>query len=269
MLRKKFTGTGVSIPGHRKLETKEIESAAVKEGRAMNKTDFNLLPLMLMILLSVSACTEKRLSTEEIISRCAAAMGGIHNINNIKTIRTHRVYPDHGEHPLIFEMKRPNLSRHAGGKVVFDGKRACWIRGVDGDSKPELVDPAEWKDYELEIAYVFPAIFEYPSEFIGIESIDRREFYKLRVNLPLGATITYFIDNETSLIVKTEANFKINNTEINAYRDYFDYREVNDFYFPHGFTYGSRFGQIKGWVESYEINIPFTDDYFRIPDDVD
>lgn len=235
----------------------------------MNKSHFYLFSFMpIILLLSVNACTEKRLSAEEIISRCAAAMGGIQNINNIKTIRIHRVYPDHGGHPLIFEMKRPNLSRHGEGKLVFDGERACWIRGVDGASKPELVDPAEWKDFELEIAYVFPAIFEYPSESIGIESIDRRQFYKLRVNLPLGATVIYFIDSETYLIVRAAANFKINNTEIKAYRDYFDYREVNEIFLAYGFTYGSRYGQIKGRVESYEINIPFNDDYFRIPDDI-
>jgi len=233
----------------------------------LDKIYFKLQSLILMILLLINSCTEKRLSTEEIISRCAEAMGGIHHINNLKTIRTYAVFSDHGEHPLLFEIKRPNLSRSAGGKLVFDGKRACWIQGINGDSKPELVDPEEWKDFEVEIAFVFPAIFEYPPELIGVETIDRREFYKLKVTLPLGATIIYFIDNETYLIVKAAANFKMNNNEVNPYRDYFDYREVNDLYLPHGFTYGSRYGQIKGWVESYEINIPFNNDYFRIPDD--
>ncbi len=235
----------------------------------MKNIIFDIRAWMPMILLLLgNSCAEHRLTAEEIISRCAAAMGGIQNINDMRTIRMYRIYPDHGEHPLIFEMERPNRSRDAGGKLVFDGKRACWIRGVDGNSQPELVDPEEWIDFEVEIAYVFPAIFEHLSEFLGAETIDRREFYKLRVILPLGAAITYFIDSETYLIVKAAVHFKMNDTEINAYRDYFDYREVNDIYLPFGFTYGSRYGQIKGWVESYEINIPFDDDYFRIPDDL-
>ena len=235
----------------------------------MNKINFKLLSSVLIISLILgNSCTEKRLSAEEIISRCAEAMGGIQNIGNLRTLRMYRIYPDHGEHPLIFEMKRPNQSRDAGGQLVFDGKRACWIRGVDGNSKPELVAPEEWIDFEVEIACVFPAIFEYTTEYIGIEKIDRHDFYKLKVNLPLGAAITYFIDDETFLITKANAHFKMNDKEINAYRDYFDYREVNDIYLPFGFTYGSRYGQIKGWVEAYEVNIPFDAGYFKIPDEL-
>lgn len=214
-------------------------------------------------------CKIKPVTSREIISLCAEAMGGIEKINQVKTLRFKAIYPDHGDHPMVFEMKRPNLSMIPTTNLVFDGKRACFLKGQDNQSAPELVDKEEWKDFEVENALRFPAFFDYPAEYTGEEISNEKTYYKIAVTLPLGAKMIYFIDKESFLIAKITADFILYGKEYHAEREYSDYREVEGILFSYGFTYGSRTGQLKGWIHSIEINFPVSDDYFTIPADID
>jgi hypothetical protein len=203
---------------------------------------------------------------ELIISKCAEAMGGLEMISSIKSLKINEVFPDHGEHPMIFEMKRPNLFRNPRINLVFDGKRACFLKGSDNNSEPELVDEDEWKDFEVDIAFHFPAFFDYPATFEGVESIEGNEALKLSVKLPLGAIMTYYLDSKTFLIFKAIAKFTLGGQERTPFRDFFDYKPVSGILFPHGFTYGSRNGQMKGWVKLIEVNSEFNVDMVKIPE---
>lgn len=223
-----------------------------------------ILPCALVIL-----CKTKAITSEKIIANCANAMGGMEKINSVITIRFRSVYPDHGSHTLVFEMKRPNLSMNPAINLVFDGQRACFLKGQDNKSEPELVDEEEWKDFEVEIAMKFPAFFDYPAEYAGEERLNEKIHYKLAVALPLGAKMVYFIDQESFLIAKVTADFILYGEERHAEQELSDYREVDGILFPYGFTYGSRTGQMKGWIHSIEINFSVSDGYFKIPEGID
>ncbi|MFH1941850.1 MAG: hypothetical protein ABIL68_07070, partial [bacterium] len=222
--------------------------------------------LAVITVLALLACQEKTMTAEKLIARCADAMGGQDNIENIKTLRIGAVYPDHGNHALFIEIKRPNLSYNPQSKIVFDGKRLCWTKGTDGNSAPELVDAEEWKDGEVEIGFYFPAFFDYPSEYLGMETVDVKKFYKLSVKLPLGAEMVYYVDAKTYLLHKAVAHLTLYGEARHPERVFSDYKEIGGIRFPHGFTYGSRNGIMKGRIESVEINAPMDDDHFQIPD---
>jgi len=224
--------------------------------------------LVLAVTLFV-LCKTQPLTSEGIITQCAEAMGGIAKISEVKTLRIKAVYPDHGDHPLAYEMKRPNLSMNPTINLVFDGKRACFLKGQDNQSAPELVNAEEWKDFEKENALRFPAFFDYPAEYTGEEILNEKTYYKLAVVLPLGVKMIYFIDKESFLIAKITADFVLYGKEHHAEQKCSDYREVDGILFPRGFTYGSRTGQMKGWVHSIEVNFPASDDYFKVPADID
>lgn len=217
----------------------------------------------------VIVCKTKLVTTEEIIASCAEAIGGMEKINSVQTIRFRAVYPDHGSHPLVFEMKRPNLSMNPAINLMFDGRRACFLKGQDNKSEPELVDEEEWKDFEVEIAKKFPAFFDYPAEYLGEERLDKKTYYKLAVALPLGAKMIYFIDKDNFLISKITADFILSGKEYHSEQECSDYREVEGILFPYGFTYDSRTGQKKGWIHSIDINFPVSDDYFKLPDGIE
>ncbi|MFC1724436.1 hypothetical protein ACFL4T_02335, partial [candidate division KSB1 bacterium] len=229
---------------------------------------YGIVFLVLALSIVFYSCKDKPLTSQDIVDKCAEAMGGYDIINNIKTLRIKTVYPDHGEIPMEEEIKRPNKSYNPRSFVVFDGKRICLLKGTDYKSDPELADESEWKDGEVVIGYIFPAFFEYPADLLGIEEIEGKKFYKLKIDLPLGAEMTYLIDSETFYPAKAIADFTMNGKKIHGWRDFSNYKEIDGFKYPHSFTYASRNGRQNGWIKSVEINIPMSDDKFKIPDEL-
>jgi hypothetical protein len=230
-------------------------------------------PVIALILLLTSnvwtqttAGTQEKVSAAQIVARCAQAMGGQEKINALKTMRFHPIFPEHGDKPLPFEIKRPNMSRVMNSLLIFDGRRACFLKGSNGQSGPEMVDAEEWKDYEVEIGFYFPAFFDYQAVFLGAFTVEEREAYALDVTLPLGARLTYFIDKQTFLPLKVTADFTINGTIFRPERIYSDYKEAAGILFPYGFTYNSRHGVMKGRMEAIELNVPLPDELFTIPE---
>lgn len=205
------------------------------------------------------------MTSRKLIDRCADALGGYDVIHQIEIIYVKAVYPDHGDTPREFIMKRPNKSYNPIGNIVFDGEKICLLNGRDGESDPEFAPEEEWKDGEVEIGYHFPAFFEYPSDYMGIEVVDGNEFHTLKVDLPLGANLTYFVDVETYLPSRVKFEFKLGEREIDDWRDVWNYKEVDGFRYPFSFTYMSRTGRQEGMVQSIEINPPVSDDLFKIP----
>ena len=80
---------------------------------------------------------------------------------------------------------------------VFDGRHAAFLRSKDREGTPRdryLVAEDEVKDWELEKAWVFPAFFDHPAEYLGERAWNGASVHVLRVNLPLGARADYFVD---------------------------------------------------------------------------
>lgn len=224
--------------------------------------------LVLPFLITTWSCQREVITVQVVIDRCAEAMGGYDIIDSIEVLHIKAIYPDHGNVPMELIIKRPNKNFNPRSKAVFDGERVCFLDGMDYLSGPELSPEEDWKDSEVEIGCYFPAIFEYPSVLIGKIVENSTEFYKLRVILPLGATIYYLVDSEHYLISKVEFSFIMGDKEINDWRDWGDYRYINGLYYPHIFTYNSRNGRETGRMDTIMINPPIGDELFNIPDSI-
>jgi hypothetical protein len=251
---------------HIKIGKKDKHSNKYERRRKLKK----MMPIIILccsgMFFNFLSSQDETKTSEEIIAKCAEALGGYDILNNIKTLYVKAIYPDHGDDPMEFIMKRPNQSLNPRANLVFDGKRICFLKGMDGKSGPELAPEGDWKDGEVEIAYHFPAFFEYPADYMGIEDVGGKQFYKLKVDLPLGAKMTYLIDSETFFTVKVMFEFNMSGREINDWRDLGNYKDVDGFKYPFSFTYNSRTGRQTGWIHSLEINVPVSENTFKIPD---
>ncbi len=208
-------------------------------------------------------------AAEALVAKCARAMGGRDLIGALKTLRVWAVFPGHGDRPLGNEIKRPNLSYNPQVQLAFDGKRACFLKGRDGKSMPEMIDQEEIVDFDVEIAYYFPAFFDYPSEYAGSRTVDGRRIETLRVNLPHGAIMSYDLDGETGLPIKINTRFQLRGKTIDVDRILSDYKVVGGILYPHGFTYQGRNGEIQhGRITSVEINPDVDPAHFVIPDGI-
>lgn len=107
--------------------------------------------------------------------------------------------------PSKITIKRPNLFRNenVNGVLVFDGSIAAWEKqspDANGNPRgPEMIPQSDWKHFEVDIALLFPAFFDYESDFRGIINSDGIETYAITVMLPLGSSIIYYLDTENFL----------------------------------------------------------------------
>jgi len=223
-----------------------------------------------MLVILVAGCgspaTPVPLTAKRLVEKCAEAMGGVEKIDSLKTMRFAENWP--GRPVLIYEIKRPNLTK-MGDVWVFDGKRAAMsIVNVDGTPGVELAPEEEWYNFEMGIAWHFPAFFDYPAEYMGTEIVDTIETHKLQVTLPLGAVMTYNLDAHTYLVYKATAHFTIDNKEYHPEHTYSDYRLVDGILYPHAFTYEGRNGTevFTATMKKLEFNVPLEDERFSVPE---
>jgi hypothetical protein len=211
-----------------------------------------------------------RLTAAEVIARCAAAMGGQARIDALKTLRIGAVYPDHGDKIFITEIKRPNMSYEAASFLVFDGQRACLLKGPDYKSGPQLVDEQDLTDFDVIVGSFFPAFFDFPSDYLGAETVEGREMHKIRPKLPHGAELVYSIDGQTWLPAKFSTRMTIRGRSFGSERGFSDYKNVRGILYPHGFTYPGRdrTSVIQGRIASVEINPVLDEAHFTIPKNI-
>lgn len=231
------------------------------------------LAVSVAVTVMVAACQQP--TAEDIVALAAAAMAGPEGIDGLQVLRVRTAYADH-EYPVITEIRRPNLLRTEGvGSyvLVFDGQRGAFLERApaeDGTPQgPELVDSTYVRDFELDIAFVFPAFFDYPAEYLGPETVEGIDTHALRVVLPLGIPVTYYVDAQTHLVLKARADVTVDRTEYHPERVYRDYERVGGIMYARSFTYSWMPDEVQtAVVESVEVNPPLPEDRFTIPADL-
>jgi hypothetical protein len=251
--------------GSRRNETVNIVKAIRK-----------LVPLLLLGMMAIGVkgqAGDAKITREDIIAKAWKAMFGELRDTDIKSIYVEGYF--HGSTvPSRMTVKRPNLFRNevASGVLVFDGQRAAWVkRGPDKDGNPrspELIVPAQWRHFEVDIALVFPAFFDYPSEFKGLEQVNGSEAYKLYVALPLGANVTYFVDGKSFLVTRRLVSWEGDPKE-ELWENLIDgYTAYDGIRFPDGYVFEGSKGREKGFYKNVRFNMNPGDELFKIPEEL-
>ena len=215
-------------------------------------------------------------TAERIVALAAEAMAGeAGRVDDVSTLRVRMVYPDH-EYPVVTEVRRPNHMRTEGvGNyvLVFDGERGAFLQrppAEDGTPQgPEVIDAQYLRDFELDIAFVFPAFFDHPSEYLGREMVEGVDTHKLRVILPLGIPTTYFIDAESHLPLKVVADVTVDGTLYHPGRVFRDWEDRGGIMYPRTVRYWWVGEDVEtAVVELVEVNPSLGDDRFAIPPEI-
>jgi len=198
--------------------------------------------------------------------------GGRERLDALRGIRAEVTYAGH-EYLVTHEIERPNRGRNTGGDQyisVFDGERAGFLHQIDRDGVeqgPSLVDPEFVKDWELEIAWIFPTFFDHAAELLGKRDLEGDSAYLLRVELPLGAMVDYFIDSETFRTVRAEATVAIMDTTFTMGRIYADHQITDGILYPKTMMFYFGDGEPEtATIDVVEFGVSFPEGHFDMPE---
>lgn len=233
-------------------------------------------PLLLLCLVAAALPAQGAdapLAKEAIVARAWKAMFGERQNKDIQSIYVEGHF--HGRlAPSRIFVKRPNLFRNEneGGVLAFDGRRAAWVKrepDKDGSPRqPELIKPEQWRHFEVDIALVFPAFFDHPAELQAIEKANGADAYRLRVQLPLGGSVTYFVDCASFLVTRRLVDWDGDPAAEPWENLIAGYTNYDGILFPDGYSYAGREGREKGLYRNVRFNVDPADELFRIPDEL-
>ncbi|MEW6336424.1 MAG: hypothetical protein AB1625_03380 [Acidobacteriota bacterium] len=209
-------------------------------------------------------------TAQEVVARAWKAMFGDLKNEDIRSLYVEGTF--HGNTvPNRMTVKRPNLFRNevSSGVLVFDGTRAAWAaRTPDEAGKPngaELIPPEHWRHFEVDIALLFPAFFDHPAQLQGIEKVNGSDAHRLHVRLPLGSSVTYFVDATTFLVTRRLVDWD-GGAEPQLWENLIDgWLDVGGIHFPDGYSFEGRNGREKGTFANVRFNVDPGNELFAIP----
>lgn len=242
----------------------------------ITRTIEKLAPLILVCLASVGVngqTADTTIKKEEIVARAWQAMFGERSNADIQSLYVEGCF--HGSTvPNRTTVRRPNLFRNetTSGTLVFDGRRAAWAKREPDEAGtprgPELIEPGYWRHFEVDIALLFPAFFDFPAEFKGVDKVNGSDAFKLYVALPLGGNVTYFIDAKSFLVTRRLVNWDggaDGDLWENLIENYSNYDGIR---FPDGYAFQGRQGKEKGYYKNVRFNVEAGDELFVIPNEL-
>jgi Outer membrane lipoprotein-sorting protein len=224
------------------------------------------------------ASAESTPSVDEIIAKNIQARGGLEKIKTVRTIRaTGKI--DQGDFRATFvqENERPNKVREEfiiqgmAEVEAYDGKTGWRVSPFEGRKDPDLLSADDMKglvaDADIDGQLIDYKNKDHRAEFIGHDSVEGTDCYKIKLTLSNNDVRYYYIDTDSFLELKVETERNIRGTVRYTEIYYGDYDQVDGIYFPFAFEQerkGSSF-RVKYTVDKIELNVPLSDAMFSIP----
>ena len=210
-----------------------------------------LLPALALAALLAPAVTVVHAQTvDEIVARHFEAQGGVEKLKKVQSWRlTGKMSVGPGmEAPFTMEKKRPGKMRldftFSGmtGTQAFDGTHGWQVMPFMGKKDPEPLGAEEMKESERQADFDGPLVDwkakGHMLEYVGKESVEGADTWKLKLTRKDGLVEFYYIDVETGLLLKETAKRTIRGTEVEGESLFSDYKDVNGFMFPFSMSNG-------------------------------
>jgi len=218
-------------------------------------------------------------SADGIIAKNQEAQGGLAKLKAVQTVRmTGRMTIGPGmEAPIVLEMKRPKQMRidiAVQGMTIsqaYDGTTGWMINPMSGRADPEAV-PSEMLKLLDEQADMDGPLMDYKTkghtvEFLGSETAEGADCYKLKLTLKNGDVRTFYFDKDSFLLVKQESKTMMRGSEQVGDTIVGDYKEVSGLIMAHSIDAGQPGQPVrqKMTIDKIEVNVPIDDVRFKMP----
>jgi outer membrane lipoprotein-sorting protein len=238
------------------------------------------MPKVLILILGICGTAALSAQTaEELVAKNLQAKGGIEKIKSIKSLRMHGKFQQGSFTAEVGQVaKAPDLLRETftiqGMTQIqsYDGSTGWQISPFQGRRDPEMLGEDDLRDISEDADFYGPLV-DYKEkgntiEYLGHDTVDGDDAYRLKVSLKNGDNVYYYLDPDTYIEIRTERQQFIRGAVKETVTDLGAYKQVNGVYFPFSIESAPK-GRPdqKGTVtvDRYEANVPVPDSQFKMP----
>ncbi len=238
-----------------------------------------VLRRVILGILCLSAAMASAQTAEDLVAKNIQARGGMEKIKAVNSVRMKgKIYVQGINAEVGQEQKRPNMIRQdftlQGMTQVqaYDGTAAWQIQPFGGKKDAELMGEDDSRDL-IEQADIDGPLVDYQTkgnkvEYLGHDTVDGDDAYKLKVTLKNGDILYYYLDPDTYLEIKTEKQQFIRGSVRETENDLGSYKQVEGVFYPfsvEGGTKNSPGDHARITFEKIEVNVPIDDARFKMP----
>lgn len=218
-------------------------------------------------------------TAEELVAKNLEAHGGVDKIKAIKSYRyTGKFQQGSFSAQVSQEAKAPGSIREMftiqGMTQVqaYDGNTGWQISPFQGRREPEMLGEDDLRDLSEDADFYGPLV-DYKEkgnsvEYLGHDTVDGDDVYRLKVTLKNGDIFYYYLDPDTYIEIRVERQQFIRGAVRESQTDLGSFKEVNGVFYPFSIASGpkNRPDQ-KGTVtiEKMEANVDISDAQFKMP----
>lgn len=235
--------------------------------------------LMVLFVLLGCGLLASAQTADELIAKNIAAKGGLEKIEAVKTVRMTGRLDTHGFQAAVGrENKRPNEVRETFSLQgmtsirAYDGSDGWMVSPFGGKKDPQLMGEDDLRSLLLDADIDGPLV-NYKEkgntvEYLGMDTVDGDDAYKLKVTLKNGDLLYYYLDPDTCLEIRKESQVFVRGSVRESVTDMGSYKPVAGVMFPFSLAAGPK-GRPEDWASvSYskiEVNVPLDDAQFAVP----
>ena len=196
-------------------------------------------------LVGAAPLTALALTADQIIARNIVARGGLEQLKSLTSVHRigHLVIPganvDIATQRFVQRggMARDEFTMQGLTQVyAYDGVQAWKIDPFEGRKDPANMSADEAKPFAIEGDLDLPltdyAAKGYRVEYLGLEDVDGTPAYKLRLHLKTGDEVLYYIDPDSSMVIRDVQKQMVRGSEQETETDYGEFEKIGGVYFP-------------------------------------
>jgi hypothetical protein len=218
-------------------------------------------------------------TADELVNKNLTAHGGVEKLKALHSLRmTGKMQQGSFAIQIGLDTMAPNLLRQnftvmgMTGTMAYDGTAGWQIMPFAGRKDPEMLGEDDLRGLQDEADF-YGHLADYKEkgntiEYLGHDTVDGDDAYRLKVTLKNGDIIYYFLDPETFLEIRTESQRFIHGSVRESFSEMGSYKLVNGVYFPFALEQGSprnpgETGKIT--IDKIEANVAIDPAEFKMP----
>jgi len=218
-------------------------------------------------------------TVEELVAKNLQAKGGVEKIKAIKSYKYRGKFQQGSfTAQVAAEAKAPDELREMftiqGMTQIqgYDGSTGWQISPFEGRRDPEMLGEDDLRNLSEDADFYGPLV-DYKEkgnivEYLGHDTVDGDDVYRLKVTLKNGDIIYMYLDPDTYIEIRTDRQQFIRGAVRETQTDLGSYKQVNGVYFPFSVSSGpknrpNQKGTIS--IEKMDANVTIPDSQFKMP----